>query len=143
VSRLGVLAMGLLPGCAFVSMSGAPKYDPPGVYPVCSDRVGPWVLDALVATAAGTATASAIAEREPGIALGAGAVAGLLVGSAVYGIVTHARCRAGRGQYVEPPPAYYLDTPEIPLRGPPPAPASPPAPAPAPAPVVPYSPPAQ
>ena len=141
MSRLGVLAMVLLPGCSFISMSGAAKHDPPGVYPVCSDRVGPWVLDALVSAAAGMATGSAIADREPGIALGAGAAAGLLVGSAVYGIVTHARCRESRGQFIAPPPAYQLDTPEIPLHGPQPAPVL--SPAPAPAPVVPYSPPAQ
>ena len=141
MSRLGVLAMVLLPGCAFVSMRGAAKHDPPGVYPVCSDRVAPWVLDSLVGTAAGIATANAIAEREPGIALGAGAAAGLLVGSAVYGIVTHVRCRASRGQYVAPPPAYHPGIPEIPLHGSQPAPVLPPAPAPVP--VVPYSPPAQ
>ena len=139
MSRLGVLAVVLLPGCAFVSMSGGAKNDPPGVYPVCSDRVGPWVLDILAGTAAGAVTGNALAAREPGIAVGAGAAAGLLVGSAVYGIVTQARCRESREQFIAPPPAYHPGTPEILLPGPPPAPVLPPAPAP----VVPYSPPAQ
>lgn len=145
MSRLGVLAMIVFPGCAFVSMRSPANNEPSGVYPVCSDRVGPWVLDSIAGAAAATVTTSAISAREPGIAAAAGAAAGLLIGSAVYGIVTNARCRATRGEYLAPAPPYHLDAPEIPLHGPPPAPFSSPVPAPAPvpAPIVPYSPPGQ
>jgi hypothetical protein len=145
----------LLSGCAFVSMKGAAKGDPPGVYPVCSDRAAPWVLDALAGTVAGAAAASAATERESAVTIGAGATAGLLVGSAVYGIANFARCRQSRRAYVAPEPAYRLDADGTPLRAQPPRfaapprPASAPAPAPTPAPtlvvppvpVVPYQPP--
>jgi hypothetical protein len=121
VIRLALLAILLWGGCALVSMNGmngVAKSEPPTVYPVCSDQVAPWIFDALLATAAGLATASAVSEREPGVAVGIGAGGAVLVASAVYGIVTSSRCRSARAQYAPTQPAYRID-PSEPVRGPP------------------------
>jgi len=115
VNKLPLLASLFLGGCSVIGMRGPSPLDPAGTYPLCSDRAGPWVLDALAGTAAALVTSTSVENDEPEIAVAAGVAAAGWVGSAIYGIVTHARCGSSRGSFAAPAPAYQLDANEPPV----------------------------
>jgi hypothetical protein len=121
-------------GCALI-MQQAPKKDrEPREVPVCSTGRGGVVLDGIVASLLGAGALVGLANDEPGVGLGLGAIAGLYTYSAVSGHRSASKCEAAMKDYQaemfvaddETPPALRLRHPAAPPPQPPVAATAPP-----------------
>ena len=100
-------------GCAMI-MQQAPKENrAPGEAPVCSTGRGGVALDVIMTTLLGAGALVALANDEPGVALGVGAIGGAYAYSAASGHRSATACEEAREEYEleiaarrpQPPPA--------------------------------------
>ncbi|MFL5306034.1 MAG: hypothetical protein ACJ8F1_12520 [Polyangia bacterium] len=147
VALVCVLALGTVnAGCSFIFVESVPSDHARLAYFDCTSTYGLAVADGVIALSGGIAAGAALSESKQeysnknngasrnAAAGGDIAIAGILAGSAVYGIVQATRCDRAKdelkarifGTPLRPPP------PPLPAMGPPPP--APPLPAPPPPP---------
>lgn len=121
-------------GCALIMQQGPKEDRAPREVPVCSTGRGGVVLDGIIASLLGAGALVGLANDEPGVGLGLGAVAGIYTYSAVSGHKTASRCETAMKDYQaemliaddETPPAFRLRHPPVPAPQPPVAATAPP-----------------
>lgn len=86
-------------GCAIITQQAPRKNRAPGEAPVCSTGRGGVALDVFMATLLGAGALVALANDEPGVGLGVGAVGGIYAYSAVSGHRSASECEKALEDY--------------------------------------------
>lgn len=115
-------------GCAIIMQQPPKANRSPGEAPVCSTGRGGVALDGVLAALLGAGALAALANEEPGAALGIGAVGGLYAWSGLTGHRSASACEAAIEDYkielaatrpARPPAPTRPDGPPIELAAPP------------------------